>query len=385
MALQWVAADLSTGQVIADLPSVVPSWPLRRTISNYDTGQVTLHLDGAPENWQRAVKAGASVLACYDDRIYPDGTQPNPIQWAGYVTNTDPQVTDDTVVVYLTTLEGYLNRRYVRDVTYTAGWQSIVASLIGSYVTGGTLPGITLLLDHPDAGTVPTNPLVWQNTDNATVLTRINQLIGEFGGEFTINWAWSTDGRSIVPTLQFGPRIGQATVAGLGPAVTFDLPGCVTAASQPSSYADGDGANVITYYSSGQGDVTPYAADAVVADFDDRPAFEFRDSPVPSVTDTTRLHAFAVQALKVLSHGATPLSLTVTRENDFGRTYGIDWRMGDDIGYSIGGLDDQGNDTVLAFPGGIRGGGRVIAVELTDESSLTPILFQTAIYREYTG
>lgn len=383
--LRWVSADLRTGVVIADLPSIVPTWPLRRTISNYDTGQVTLHLDGAPVNWQRAVKPGAAVLACYDDQIYPDGTQPNPIQWAGYVTSIDPQVADSTVVVYLTTLEGYLNRRYVRDGTYSAGWQSIVASLIGSYVTGGTLPGITLLLNHPDAGTAPTNPLVWQNTDNATVFTRINQLIGEFGGEFTINWSWAATGRSLVPTLQFGPRIGQAATAGLGPAVTFDLPGCITAASQPWSYADGDGANVITYYSSGQGTVTPYAPDAVAADFDDRPAFEFRDSPVPSVTDTTRLFTFAGQAMKVLGPGAKPLSLTVTRQNDFGRTYGIDWQMGDDVGYSIGGLDDQGQDTVLAFPGGITGTGRVIAVEMVDESTLTPILYQTSIYREYTG
>lgn len=385
MTRQWVSADLRTGRVIADLPSVDVDYPLRRTLSNFDTATGHLYLDGAPPNWVRATLEGAAVLACYDDVILDDGTQPRAIEWAGYVTGCTPAAEDDKVDLSLTTLEGYFDRRYVEDETYAGGWRAIVADIVTKYVTdAGTDPGLQLLaLDYSGDGAAPDGPLVWQNTDNATVLSRINQLIGQFGGEFTVEWAWSGDGQSLVPTLVFGDRIGQvATLA--SPAVTFEIPGMVATAQQSRDYSDGRGANKVVAFSSGEGTVTPYAPPVYAADLQGRPTFEYRYSPKTSESDLTVLASYARQALKILAPGAQSVTVSLASTDPAamrGRRLGVDWRIGDDVGYVIGGVGQDGKDTVPAFPGGLVGVGRVIAYELND-TTVNPIFADPVIYTE---
>jgi hypothetical protein len=61
---------------------------------------------------------------------------------------------------------------------------------------------------------------------------------------------------------------------------------------------------------------------------------------------------------------------------------GVDWNLGDTIGYNIGGLDANGNDTVPAFPGGVSGTGRAIGYTLavSETSILTPVLAAPTTY-----
>src|SRR4051812_16078510 len=101
MTLQWLAADLATGRVLADMPSFEPDWPVKRSISGIEEGQGSLHLDGAPENWERALQEANAVLACYDDALAADGSQPNPIVWAGIVWATLRDAGTDAVRVTL--------------------------------------------------------------------------------------------------------------------------------------------------------------------------------------------------------------------------------------------------------------------------------------------
>ena len=62
---------------------------------------------------------------------------------------------------------------------------------------------------------------------------------------------------------------------------------------------------------------------------------------------------------------------------------GIDWMLGDDIGYQLGGLAyaqgaPAGRESVPAFPAGVRGVMRAIGWELNmDDQTITPILATT--------
>lgn len=372
MALQWIAVDMVSTRVLEELATFEPDYPIRHTLGDVDTITGTLYLDDAPPDWQNVVRAGASVLVAYDD-----ADDALPIQWAGYITLTQPQLASDSVKVSLSTLEGYLARRFVPDFTYAAGTgvYQVITDMVNRWIAGGvgSIPGAFIYTHKPNGdGPALPNDLVLQNSDNATVLDRINALLGQYGGEFTITWAWYPGNEYIVPTLYVGDRVGAVVQAGMAPSVTFESPGAATDVQLPTDYSDGSGANVVTAYSSGSGSVTPYAP-PVTAPPDGRPAFEYRYQPEPSQPDTDVLARYASRAVAILGPGAQPLSMVLAREAlGDGQQFGSDWNLGDDVGYAV--------TEAPAFPGGIAGTARVIAVEFTDEASLTPIFAQPEVY-----
>lgn len=388
MGLQWVSCSAQTGRIIADLPTLVPEWPLRRTLCKYETATADLYLDGAPINWEAAVLEGAAVLASYDD---DDPAQL--IQWAGIVTEQDRDTTDDKVTLSLVTAEGYFDRRFVGDVSYAAtGQNAIVENLVELYATDGATPGLPITVRYVTAGDGVARDRTYYDTDNSTLYTRLTQLAGVINGcEWTIEWEWvaSSTGQLLAPVLLVGDRIGSSPPAGQSPAVSFEMPGNVISAQQTRSYADGNGANIVMGYSSGQG--TEYSTDAGVgipssgsiaaADFEGRPAYEYRWQPSTSITDPATLTEYAQQAVAMLAPGMRALTLTAEL-TDITR-HGNQWSIGDDVGYQIGGLDENGNDTVLCFPGGISGSDRAIAYELSEDpqgaATISPIIAQAVI------
>lgn len=374
MALQWISADARTGRVIADLPGVECDYPLRRTIGRYETATARFQLDGAPPEWEYALREGGVFLHAYDD-----GDRDKTPLWSGMVTG---QIRNTTSGVQLTlaTAEAYLDRRYVGSVTYKGiGQNLIVADLVSRYVADGVEPGIPLGTVVVTAGDGTPRDRLYLDDDDATVYTRLTQLMAVQGGpEFLIEWAWSTDRLSILPTLLVGDRIGAAKPADLpAPHVTFEMPGAVTEAERVSDYSTGKGANKVTAKSSGQGDSTPTSGPVFAADFEGRPTFEHRWSPSSSITDTATLRGYALQAVAILAPGARAWTLTAARED--AARLGTDWRLGDDVGFKIGGIDGDGRDTVAAFPDGTGNVvGRAIAYELT-ETTVSPILAEAVI------
>jgi hypothetical protein len=220
--LQWVSADLATGAVIADLPSFDGSYPLRRSISTAEPGSGVLHLAGAPGNWMRATMTGNSVLACYDDQ-----DTARSILWGGVVWQRPRSWASDDVNVSMATFESLFDRGpCVGDETHytTEHRDDVIAHIVNTYIISGM--GISCLQLSYTAGGGPLLPvmdsppvanaaLVWQNTDNATPLQRMTEVFGQLGGEFTVDWSWSSDGSSLVPTMRFGTRIGTPVLAGL--------------------------------------------------------------------------------------------------------------------------------------------------------------------------
>lgn len=380
MTLQWIAVDLVTGSILDDLSTFVPDLPLRSSLSNFDTATGRLYLDGVSPDWASTVRAGATLIACYDDA---DDTQA--IQWAGYVTKTDPDTSADVVNLSLCTFEGYLARRFVPDVTYTAGAlrDDVVVDLVANWIVAGigAIPGVPITIAKVGPSMVTlADTKVWQNTDNSTVFDRITTLYGELGGEFAVEWSWASDGQHLAATLFVGDKIGTASPTGI-PAVTFEQPGPVVSVSRPTDYGDGAGANVVTAYSTGQGSVTPYSDPVTLATLDGRPVFEYRYQPAASETDTAALDRHATQALGILGPGAQPLSLVLAAAETAagtGRQLGVDWVRGDDVGYHI--------EPCPAFVDGLAGVARVIAVELGGDAgnftTVTPIFADPAIYIE---
>ena len=381
MAYQWVSADLLTLQVIADLPGFDPNWPLRRTLSSDDQGSGVLHLtDDTPPNWRDATRGGGALLACYDDTALTDGTTPNPIVWAGYVVDSSFTFENDDVQVSLATFEAVLDRAYVGDVTYptTAHRDDILADLITSWFIPGT--GITVSLDYtPGGGPTPVEAIVMQNADNATVKARFDQVCGQLGGEYTVEWAWSTDGAGLVATVRFGGHVG-AVAGSDGPLVVFDAPGHITSLSQKRSYAASDGANKVVGYSSGSGDYTPYSA-PVYAPADGRPTFEYRYQPAPSISPTA-VAQYVRQAVKILGPGKQPITCQFTEQLPVGRRLGVDWKLGDDIGLAVAAsyINEQGDRVLIrAFPDGLDVTARCIAYDF-DDATITPQFADTAVY-----
>lgn len=385
MTLQAASADLLTGRLIADLPSLDPQWPLRNTISAANPATATLHLEGAPENWERAILEGGSQIFFYDDTVFPDGSQPKPIAWCGYVVEAPREADSDDVDLTLATFEAVLDWAYVGDLLYTTDWNrdDIIADLVNrsfqsetniaylqmAYTLGnGPTPAV---MDSPP---VPDAALIYQRADAVTLQARIDQVVQQLGGEYAVTWGWSPDGQSIVPTLRFGDRFGIPAPTGLGPGVTFETPGIMFGFKEGRSYAAGAGANEVVTYSSGQADTVPFSDPAIAANLEGRPKRPYWYQPAASVSKGA-LNQYAQQALKVLAPGKRPISFSYSTVRDTGRKLGLDWNLGDDIGYRVA------PGTVRAFPDGREGVGRAIGYEITDPTTVTPILADSVIYQ----
>lgn len=384
MAYSWLAVALRDGQVITPLPDLTcESVGVR--ICNYQTATASLPVGGTgknapPADWQRATLEAATVYVLLDDP--KDGTPANPV-WGGYITQSTP-LTGDTIPLSLKTLEGYLDARYVGDVTYTATDQNVIVSdLFARFVNDGTINIRVQVVGA--AGKV--RDKTYKDSDNKTVLSALTELSGIIGGpEWTIGWEWS-DSAHITPVLYVGTRLGAAVTPGLMPDATFSSPGSIISAQLTRDYTTGKGANRVVAQSSGIGAATPLSPPQVFSD-PDRPTFEYRFTPSTSITDTDTLTAHAQAALAQMQQGSRSLTMTAAVES--APRLGRDWSLGDDIGYKIGGPEydpgrhwgdawsdiwsdvwgslvrnTSGRESVPAFPGGISGTARALGWDLT--------------------
>jgi hypothetical protein len=368
--LSWVSTEIRTGRVIADLPDLAGSNGGDLTVAvqmgNYQSCAVNLPLPTAPENWQRAVKEGGSNLV-----LLQDG---DPI-WGGFV-NRENRTAGDEVELSLVTLEGYLDRIYVGDETFTGvGQNTIAQTLVNKYAVDGVLGNglpIRVVVTSGGAGTVRTRNYL--DTDNKTLYSILQDLAGIDGGiEWTIGWEHLSSPERYTPIFYVGTRLGSAVTPGLAPAATFEMPGPVTDFSYSIDFSDGKGATVVKAYSSGQGTTQPQSAVQSSVD-PDRARFEYRWTPSTSITDVATLTSHALSKLTQISTGTITVALSAFAA-DAPQLF-TDWNTGDDIGYVIGGLDINGLDTVPAFPGGKAGIARAIGWQLTLSNTpiVTPVL-----------
>jgi len=371
---QWLATEMRTGKVIADLPDVAGNngapLTVKQTMGRYEQIVATIPLPTAPENWQRATQPGASTLVLLQDD--------KPI-WGAYVARR-PRTPGDEMQMPLMSIEGYLDRRYVGDVTYTAtGQNSIIQSLVAAYVTAGSNGGIPLRVQIVNGGAGKLRDRSCFDKDDKTVYSVVQDLAGLVDGpEWTVGWEHLSNPERYTPVLYVGDRLGSAVPAGLAPAATFEIPGAMHDFLHMQDFGASAGANDVMAYSSGQGTLRPQSPRQVAPD-PDRPTFEFRFSPSTSITSIDTLTGHAQGKLAQMLGGSDSLAMSVIAED--APQLGVDWILGDDIGFQLGGIDASGEDTVPAFPGGLAGVARAVGweLELSETPIITPIIAGAAI------
>lgn len=393
MALFWVAVKSRTGEVIEDLRDLSCS-RVSSILGTYTTTTASLPLPTAPKGWARAIDPEASWLVLVDDE--ESTIEPTPI-WGGRITSAEHTLGDD-IPLSLASIESMLDRYYVGDVTYTAtGQNDLAADLVTQFVLDGT-HCLEVVAEAPGEARDRT----YTDDSDKTVLSALTELSGVIGGpEFTVTWKWLHNPERIVPVLTIADRIGSAPADGLEPAATFET-GNLVAVSYLRDYSAGKYARDVLASSSGVGAARPESP-RQVADDPDRPAFQYRFTPSTSITNVDTLTDHARRALEKMRTGGRSLSLTArhggsTRLNKH-------WRLGDDVGYKIGGIGPaadtklirdayvdtytdeyratalvkkypDGRDTVPSFPGGLVGTARAVGWEmnLAEPITVTPIL-----------
>jgi len=399
MTLAWVATDARTGVILADLPYLECA-SVKRSIGRYEPASASLPLPNAPENWMLATMPGGANLHLLSDDV--------PI-WGAMVTQRSRDLTDNLPLA-LATIESYLDRRIVGDVTYTGvGQNDIVADLFARFVTTGPRGGIPFRVVYSTAGAGQVRDRAYLRSDRKTVYSALTELSAVLGGpEWTVEWEWQHSPERITPVLYVGDRVGRAVTPGLAPTATFSAPGCIIDAVMTEDYSAGKGANSVIAYSSATAGDVPTSLAQVAAD-DGRPTFEVDIQPSTSITDIATLTAHAQSALATLAPGGSVLAMSAAVES--APPLGVDWVLGDDVGYSIGGLEvdprhtigdiysdiwsdtwsdvwgvltghgriqtnPAGRESVLAFPGGISGVMRCVGWERTLDGVqvVTPIL-----------
>jgi len=375
--LTWVSTDLKTGLLLADLPDLMVD-SVKASLGRYESATASLPLPTAPENWQRATLEGASVLNLLSDGL--------PV-WGGMV--TEPNLSEaDAVDLSMATLEAYLDRRYVGDETFVGvGQNVIVKTLVEKYAVIGENGGVPFRVQFTTAGNGTLRDRTYMDADDKTLYSVLSDLMGVDGGpEWTVGWEWQHNPERITPVLFVGDRVGRAVPAGLGPASTFEMPGCVSSFVLARSYANGKGANSVMAVSTASADVRPQSPSQLSTDLT-RPTFEYRYTPSTSITEVSTLTAHAVSALSILANGSAVIALSA--EVGSAPVLGVDWSIGDDVGFSIGGpeadptspLVYRPRESVPAFPGGLVGIARTIGWELSlsDTPTITPTLLSATL------
>lgn len=403
MGFSWVATAARTGEIITDLTNLdLPT--VKQTVGRYETAQARLpiNIEDAPSDWVRATKKNASHLILLGDNP-EDPAHGIPI--IGYRITKRVRDESDVCQLDVATLESYLDCRYIGDETYTqVGQNDIFADLIEKYILDGDLGGssgkngIPIRVQYATAGVGKLRDHTYKDQDDKTVYSALTDMAGVIGGfEWYLGWEWQHNPERITPVAYVGERVGTAPSAGLDPAATFEMPGPVTSFRMVEDYGQGKGANDVMATSSGQGTVRPQSAHETITDAD-QPTVEYRFTPSTSITNVSTLDDHATSKVAVMADGATTLSLSYSVED--GPRLGIDYFLGDDVGYNIGGkvkdpsvdvVDDvyvdiftdrygamgevpanpDGKDSVPAFPGGIKGTARVAGYELALKN--TPI------------
>lgn len=355
MRYAWVATEILTGRILADLPDLAVS-SVKQSIGKYESTTASLPLPTAPEGWLRATLPFGSVLVLLDEAA-------NVPVWGGVVTKRTRN-SGDTVELSLATMEAYFDRRYVGNITYAQAEQNgIITDLTNRYIKAGSNGGLPVRVQTLTAGLL--RDRTYEDESDKSIYSVMQELSGVEGGpEWTVGWEWQHDPERITPVLYVGTRVGNPATPGLSPNATFEIPGPVTFAELNEEFTTGKGGNDFMAVSTADADVRPQSDHIIVLDLL-RPTLEERWTPSTSITSKATLNAHAQAKALILAGGTNTLSLASVTQN--APRLGVEWGIGDDIGYVV---------NSPAFPGGISGVVRAIGWQLDfgNPETITPIL-----------
>lgn len=318
MALSWHSFDLRTGKR-GQRVEVESTPALRRIIGEATDASLNVQCwrDGAPvAGWEDATEPGRRMLVALDD-------EDERIIWGGMVLR---QVSGKGawVSTSVATLEHYLGRRFVGDLTFTGADQaSIVAGIIGNVA----VDGLDFTVDAPAEGQVRNR--TYLDDEDKTALSVLSDLSGVVGGpEFTVDLEWANDARTeIRRVFRARQRIGTPRQF----TTVWSLPGCVIDFAHTKDATEEFFANDVMASSSGEGASRPESNHVVATDLlaAGYARFEERFTPSTSITDVATLNSHAARRAVDMRLGLT--SLTVVAALDQAPRINADWWLGDDI------------------------------------------------------
>lgn len=353
-SVTWLACDLASGQVIAELPEMTGS--VSRVLGAYTSCGLTLPIPlsgpGAlPKSiWEPATQPGLRMIVPVI----------NDVPALGLIILTRDGGSDATLQLGTASLEAYLDRRFVADHAWARQDKALIASgLLGD----ASAQGINLVIDAPLTGDLMER--TYADQDDATIYSRLRELAAvENGIEWTIDLDWADDNRTAVRKIvRIRDRIGAESAT---PHAVFSSRGGgnVTYVYK-EDYSSGRGANFITATSSGEGESRPQSnrGTGIPPGW---PRYEYRFSPSTSIKDIGVLNEYALEQLAIQQYGGKTVEITA-RWDAFPRL-NVDWMLGDDIGYDLVGH---------RHPEGFQGVGRAIGWTLDLQAgTLTPTLWQ---------
>lgn len=367
--LRWTAVRLATGQIVCDLPNVeIAQGELASTIGQPETGQLALNLTPkTPSEWLLATQPGGSALIGWTG----DPSSPT-ILWGGIVMQRARSL-GPKVLLSCQTPDAYLAGCYVGNLTATANQDTLIASLMAFASGTNQVPWV---LNHLANASTVSQTVAYTSPSNVTVLSAMQSLSAIAGGpEWFTSWQWNLTAGTVVPVLNYGQRVGQAAANGI-PAVTISQSDLADGATFTEDYTAGYGANSVTAYgqSSGSSSLVP-TANATAVDLKGRPLWAYVYQPNVTVTDTGVLGQFAASAVSQIQDGSQPMTMTMPKRRGVkqfgqawgapGKQFGVDWNLGDDMGYSMG--------PSIAFPTPISGVARAIGYRIGYDT-ITPVL-----------
>lgn len=378
MVYSWIAVDALTGVPWGDLPDFTID-AAKVVIGQEQSAQGTYPIasDSTPVDWLLgSVPWGVAILLLSDDAQDPIG---------GWYINQRVRDEGNNLAIPLVTAEGYFGRRYTGNyapvqVDQNTICTTLVASFAATAPTGSAgLVGLPITSNVVGAAGV-LRDRTYTDISDQFLSKSLSELMGVQGGpEWTVSWKHSTGPERYFPVFNVGTRIGSPVTVGLMPSTVFEMGGTSTGGSVTSvvyteDYSAGKGANFVT--ATGTQDATGGRPQQSISSADARrPAIEYRWNPSTSIIDPATLLSHATQTSPIMANGARALALT--SDATTGPKLGSDWFLGDTVGYSIGGPDANGVETVPAFPGGISGTARVIGWQIQPDVPtpvVTPIL-----------
>ncbi|MEU1421466.1 hypothetical protein [Kitasatospora sp. NPDC005751] len=359
LELVWFGADLRTGAIAEELPSLRPGQALQRRLGASTSASLELALAGAPREWEAATDPGRTML------VAVDSTTGLPV-WSGL---TLPRQGGSSEILKLgcATAEAYLDRRYPGDYSVTATDQSTVMAALATPVLTQGLP---LDLDVTASGTAIDYTAL--DADDKTCLSYLQEIAGMAGApEWTIDTIWADAAQSRFRlVLRIRPTIG---VQNTSPEAVFDMPGCVAEYELSESYERGRGATSVI----ARGD----RADGVRATSDVHtadtllaagwPLWEHRWTPAQGITDASLLERHADEAIDLMGTGSRSWSLSAVASQ--APRLGTAWGLGDSVRLAVA------PSTSPRHPAGVDVVARAYAWSLDPGADrLSPILLEDA-------
>lgn len=361
----WLGCDVHTGRIIAELPDMTGAFG--RRLGTYTSSSLSVPIptgDSSKVEILRGATTPGHTMAVAVVNSRP--------VWGGLILSREAG-TEPTLSVGAVSLEGYYDRRRIRDHSWTGkDAASVILTTLfrdaGSI--GGVGRGLGILVDAPPSGILLDRE--YKAVDRKTIYSGVREVMAD-GPEWTVDLEWTNVQQNAVAKIsRVRSRIGiQArnpnTVFSTTAGSVFDTRGGSEATyTFREDYSDGHGANYIIAYSTGEGDDQPVSVPAIGANLDSGwPIFEDHFQPASGL-NAAQVEPHATARLALRQDGAR--TFKIQARWDATPSLGADWNLGDDVGWHLYGH---------WHPTGILGQGRAIGYNVNPEAGIVDLILWT--------